>query len=141
MNTNARQYIRHPISIPIQVASGDVEEDELQVKDVSGGGLCFTCEKNYNAGDKVNIAISLCHPEFRAEGVVCWCEKKEQGYLIGVVFLEKDVFFALRMVEQICHIENYRQQMIKQSGQAMSTEIAAAEWIQKHASDFPNANH
>lgn len=139
MDIDSRQYIRHPMAIPIHVASESVQEyQHHQIKDVSEGGLCFSCANHFNMGDKVQITISICHPDFDAEGIVRWCKQNENDYLIGIVFLEKDVFFAMRMVEQVCHIENYRQEMFKQTGIEMSTEDAAMEWIKKYASEFPN---
>lgn len=139
MDINARQYIRHPIAIPIHVASEQVQDEHPQIKDISEGGLCFVCAKNFSTGDKVHITISICHPEFNAEGIVRWCEKNDNDYLIGVVFLESEAAYSLRMVEQICHIESYRQEILKQTGEEMTTEKAAREWIQKYASEFPNS--
>lgn len=139
MDIVSREYIRHPAAIPISVMSGLVPEDKQhQVVDVSEGGLCFACADNFDAGDKVHITISVCRPEFNAEGIVCWCEKNDGDYLIGVVFMERDVTYALRMVEQICHIEDYRQEVFKQTGEKMSSEKAAMEWIGKYAKEFPN---
>jgi len=121
MDTISREYIRHPATIPISVTSEQVQEDKRhQVVDVSEGGLCFACADNFSAGDKVHITISVCRPEFNAEGIVCWCKKHANDYLIGVVFMERDVTYALRMVEQICHIEEYRQEAFKQTGEKMS---------------------
>ncbi|OUR63832.1 hypothetical protein A9Q79_08740 [Methylophaga sp. 42_25_T18] len=141
MNLVSRQYIRHPVAIPIHVAAEQVHEDEHhQVKDISAGGLCFVCANHFQMGDKVQITISICHPEFNAEGIVRWCKKNGNNHLIGVVFVEcEETAYSLRMVEQICHIENYRQEMIKQTGEEMSSEKAAMEWIQKFASEFPNS--
>jgi len=141
MDIESRQYIRHPVAVPIHVASEQVHDDEKpQVRDISEGGLCFVCANDFNSGDKVQITISICHPEFNAEGIVRWCEKNGSSYLIGVVFVEcEETAYSLRMVEQICHIESYRQEKIKQTGEEMSSEAAAMEWIQKYASEFPNS--
>ncbi len=140
MNIDSPQYIRHPVAIPIHVASEQEHEgDQHQVRDISEGGLCFVCANNFNSGDKVQITISICHPEFNAQGIVRWCEKSGNEFLIGVVFIDcEETFYSLRMVEQICHIESYRQEQIKQTGKEVSSEEAAMEWIQKFASEFPN---
>ena len=42
------------------------------------------------------------------------------------------------MVEQICHIEQYRREVLKKEGRRLSSEEAASEWIVKYASDFPD---
>ncbi|OUR72153.1 hypothetical protein A9Q78_07545 [Methylophaga sp. 41_12_T18] len=138
MDSESRQYIRHPIAIPLHVSSNKVQAyQQNQVKDLSHGGLCFACEHHHAAGETVKITISVCHPEFHAEGIVRWCKNIEDNYLIGIVFLEKDVLFAMRMVEQVCYIEDYRQQQSVLTGVEMSSEKAALEWLPKYASQFP----
>ena len=138
MDTVSREYIRHPMAIPIDVKSETVQQyKHPHIKDISEGGLCFVYANNFSTGDKVQITISICRPEFNAEGIVRWCEKSDDDYLIGVVFLETEVTYSLRMVEQICHIENYRREVSKQTGEEMSAEKAAREWIHKYAGDFP----
>lgn len=140
MDIESRQYIRHPVTIPIHVSSEQVhEEEQHQIRDISEGGLCFVCANNFNSGDKVQITISICHPEFNAQGIVRWCKKNGNDYLIGVVFIDcEETIYSLRMVEQVCHIEEYRQKLSKKTGKEISSETAAMEWIQKYASEFPN---
>ena len=41
------------------------------------------------------------------------------------------------MVEQVCPIEQYRHEMLKNEGRTLSSEEAALEWIQKYAPQFP----
>ena len=41
------------------------------------------------------------------------------------------------MVEQICHIEQYKQDVFEKDGRRLSGEQAALEWIEKYATDFP----
>ncbi len=43
-----------------------------------------------------------------------------------------------RMVEQICHIEQYKNEILKAEGRQLDSKQAALEWIQKFASEFPN---
>jgi Tfp pilus assembly protein PilZ len=136
MNVDLRQYIRHPVAIPIAVEPTYGNTDSSLVKDISHGGLCFICEHHFSEGDKLHFTISICQPEFVAEGIVCWCQKINNDYLIGLAFSDEEVFFSVRMVEQICHIENYRQQL-EEAGEKITIEQAAKEWIEKYASSFP----
>ena len=48
--------------------------------------------------------------------------------------------FAVRMIEQVCHIEQYRQQVSKKEGRELSRDGAALEWITQHAALFPELN-
>jgi hypothetical protein len=41
------------------------------------------------------------------------------------------------MVEQVCHIEDYRRSVLRTERRELSLDEAAAEWIAKHAADFP----
>jgi hypothetical protein len=42
------------------------------------------------------------------------------------------------MVEQVCHIENYKKEVYQTEGRLLTAEEAAVEWIHKYASQFPN---
>jgi hypothetical protein len=42
------------------------------------------------------------------------------------------------MVEQICHIEDYRQSVCRVEGRQLSAEEAAVEWIAQYAAQFPD---
>jgi hypothetical protein len=54
-----------------------------------------------------------------------------------VTFLDAEVAFLARMVEQVCHIEDYRQSVSRIEGRQLSAEEAATEWIDRYARDFP----
>jgi hypothetical protein len=40
-------------------------------------------------------------------------------------------------VEQICHIEQYKADVLLSEGRRLNGEQAALEWIEKFARDFP----
>ena len=40
------------------------------------------------------------------------------------------------MTEQICHIEHYKQEVMKREGRRLDCSQAAMEWIDKYARDF-----
>jgi hypothetical protein len=76
---------------------------------------------------------------FQAAGRVSWCRSEGNQYEVGIEFLDKDDMFRTRMVEQICHIEQYRQEVLKKEGRKLSSKGAAQEWIQKFAPQFPGS--
>jgi len=41
------------------------------------------------------------------------------------------------MVEQICHIEDYRSRIKKGQGLDLTSEQAASQWISEYADTFP----
>jgi hypothetical protein len=47
------------------------------------------------------------------------------------------------MVEQICFIEHYKNEVLETEGRALTSEQAAAEWIEKYgaAGSHPEIDH
>jgi hypothetical protein len=78
-------------------------------------------------------------PPFDAKARVVWCRPENSKYLVGVEFLDKADAFRSRMVEQVCTIEEYRQQVRRAEGRTLSSQEAAEEWIVKYAGAFPHA--
>jgi hypothetical protein len=56
---------------------------------------------------------------------------------VGVRFEDRDTAISVRMVEQVCHIEQYKLQVRETEGRELTGEQAAMEWIEKHAHEFP----
>jgi len=132
-----RHYIRHPTAIPLQFELG-VAKQTCATKDVTEGGLCFVCEKPVHINQHIKITIQHCEPKFSANGIVKWCTQDGDVYLIGVAFEDDDIKYAVRMVEQICYIEDYRNQIKREQGINLTSEQAAQQWIQKYAANFPS---
>ena len=87
-------------------------------------------------GGVVEVRIPSVRPPFAARARVVWCRPGAHGFELGVAFLDAADAFRARMVEQVCHIEAYRQAVYRQEGRDLSGREAAAEWIAKHAADF-----
>lgn len=139
-----RRFIRHPSSVPIrvEVLGCDSPKSPAEIKNVGEGGLCFRSTCPLFPGDRVRVEIAVEQDFFEAVGQVAWCEKgrRELGQVectVGVSFGDEDVEFSVRMVEQVCHIEEYRQEQIA-LGRELSSEEAAKEWIAAFAAKFPN---
>jgi hypothetical protein len=133
-----RQFIRHPADIPIEVgARGQLTHVTHNTFNLSVGGLEFPCDHEFEPGDVVEIRIPSVHPPFEVEARVAWCKAVEGFFELGVEFLAQDDAFLARMVEQVCHIENYKKEIYRTEGRLQSTEEAAMEWINKYASRFP----
>jgi hypothetical protein len=69
---------------------------------------------------------------------VTWCHRSNSHFAIGVEFLDSAEAFRVRMIEQICHIESYQREVEQREGRQLTAEQAAAEWISRHASSFPD---
>ena len=133
-----RQYIRHPSDIPIEYELGDiVAQKEEYLNDIGEGGISFRAKKNIEAGSIIIIRIPLREPIFEEKGIVVWCQKNNNLYDVGVMFKDASSEFRLRMIEQVCHIEHYKSEILEKEGRKLSGKEAAVEWISKYAKDFP----
>jgi hypothetical protein len=134
-----RQFIRHPVDVPVEIgiaASGP--PSAVHTHDVSVGGLALRSRVAVTPGADVDIRISYVQPALEAHARVVWCHPHDEaGFELGVTFLDAQDAFLARMVEQVCHIEDYRKAAYRLEGRQLSAEEAAAEWIAQHAAQFP----
>ena len=133
-----RTYIRHPADIPVQVEiKSQPAQAQRRVSNVSYGGLAFLADGCMDRGTQIRIRIEVVDPAFEAEGIVTYCRQKGRHYMIGVEFIHRDDLYIARMVEQICHIQHYKQRVAIHEGRRLSAQEAAVEWISKFAGNFP----
>ena len=113
-----RSFIRHPSDIPIEYQAdnnnGDMRQERLS--NVSAGGLSFSSTKEMSPGTMLTIRISTVAPGFEGRAQVVWCQPDGGGFVVGVTFTESDDLFRVRMVEQLCHIEQYKAQVLADEG-------------------------
>lgn len=134
-----RQFIRHPVNIPIEVnVTGHIASEIMpQASDLGAGGLSFHFHQYIEPGTLVSIKIPYTKPAFETDAKVVWCRNRSNGTELGVEFLSADDAFKTRMVEQICHIENYQHAVNRNEGRNLTVEEAATEWVNKYAANFP----
>ncbi|AYC32681.1 PilZ domain-containing protein [Pseudomonas cavernae] len=135
-----RQFLRHPSELPVElIQRKHAFLPKQRLHNISLGGVACNSSKSFRRGTAVELCIPLLGDQARCAGVVAWCRKQLDDYLIGIAFIDEDSLFRARMVEQICQIEQYRQQREQQAGQPLPVEAVAQEWIAQHAADFPSA--
>jgi PilZ domain len=135
-----RQFIRHPADVPIQIRSdtGGAYAGRA-AENVSYGGLAFSTDAAIEPDTLIGLLIPHVQPPFEVSAArVAWCRHEGERYLIGVQFPDSEVAFRVRMVEQVCHIKNYRKLILEHEGRELTTEEAAVEWMGRYASSFPN---
>jgi hypothetical protein len=133
-----RSYIRHPSDIPIEFRpTPDSTMETRHLHDVSCGGLSFVASSPLAPESVITVRIACVEPTFEAQCRVNWCRRLQEGYLIGAEFLHAQDEYRARMVEQVCHIEHYRNEVQAREGRSLTGEQAAREWIGKYAQDFP----
>ncbi len=132
-----RSFIRHPSDIPIEFGGVECSGTE-RLANVSYGGVSVHVGSPLQPGSNVTLRIRWVTPSFEAECRVVWCRPEQGGFLVGVAFLDAEVAFRARMVEQVCHIEHYKRQVKAREGRNLTSQDAAQEWICKHAAEFPS---
>ena len=138
-----RAYIRHPAEVSIEVSPYSSQEQlNLHLDNVSMGGLSFDSNQKFNKNTIVKLKIPDVKPVFKVNAIVRWCrdyatDQTQNKYELGVEFLDTDDAFKVRMIEQVCHINEYRKKLQKESGKRISWNKASTEWIANYASTFP----
>jgi hypothetical protein len=136
-SSHDRAFIRHAAAIPLEVEPYDAcVPYHLQLNNVSVGGLSFDSPVALSKGALVKIAINITLPVFNVDAVVQWCKSRADHYEAGVEFLGEEDAFRVRMMEQVCHIEQYHQ-LQSRLGRKLSKNEAAQEWINQNAANFP----
>lgn len=132
-----REFIRHPIAVPldIEVADGGVSAQACQ--DISVGGLCFHSHVALRRGTKVALGIHIHEPAFTVEAVVKWCRQAGAEYMVGVQFASEKIAYTVRLIEQVCHVREYQLHLQATEGRVLTDEEAAREWVRRYAHLFP----
>ena len=141
-NTAIRRHIRQVTGIPIEVTldyqQGQVEEDEIT--NVSLGGLCFIANDKLDIDESIHVRFPILKQETRLSGRVVWCNKSNRGYEVGLEFDDPSELERLKTIEQIHHIEKFREEVRRRDGRELSSEQAAKEWVNKYAGEFSALN-
>ena len=127
-----------PIKVSLDWVAGEFHPLP-ELKNVSIGGLSFRSPQALPIGQVVRISFPFLDDHAPLVGQVVWNRSSDQGCEIGIQFTDSEQLYRLRMIEQVCHIEHYRQEVLTQQGRNLSSEEAAAEWIQLFADKFPGA--
>ncbi|MEF8704611.1 MAG: PilZ domain-containing protein [Candidatus Accumulibacter sp. UW26] len=138
---SGRSFLRHPVDIPIEIdADGSRHHQRAarRLKDIGLGGLACRSEQRLPVGARVLVTIPVVKPAFHAHCSVVWCSRHGSYYEVGVRFDESDEVFTARMVEQVCEIEHYRNEVLRSEGRVLDSETAAKEWVSLYAAQYPS---
>lgn len=132
-----RSFIRHPAHIPIEYDLESKTKQILDTENISAGGLCFKSDKAIPKGTKLRINIPHLKYPYEASCFVAWCKNAKSYFEIGVCFDNAQSDFRLRMIEQICYIEEYRLSVLREENRELTWKEASDEWIKNYADKFP----
>ena len=142
-NTAIRRYIRQVTGMPIEVSLDyrpDYQADDDTITNISLGGLCFIASDRLEVDESIQVRVPLINPDSSLNGRVVWCNKSTAGYEVGLEFDDPEEVERLKMIEQICQIEKFRQEVERRDGRKLNSEDAAREWITTYAGEFNALN-
>ena len=128
-----RSFIRHSATMPLKVKSNEKGSQKQSLQNVSAGGLCFHSNYFFPQGVSVNIDIPYLDTPFNESCTVVWCKKTTDHYDVGVTFDSYQTVLRMRLIEQICYIEDYRKEVFNSEQREISADEASREWFQKYA--------
>ena len=136
-----RQYIRHPICLPLSyiVVKSTLDQNaRSKTINVSLGGLLFPGRRSVEAGATIIIKMPFENKVFniRAKVVRCLKNMETKLYDIAVSFSRPQEAFKVKMIEQIYLIAEYRDLLSLQAGKEVSLEEASHKWIKRYSARF-----
>jgi len=140
-STHMRRFLRHPSDLPVELVLRKHNFLPRQrLHNISLGGVACNSTRGFRKGTAIELRIPLLGEQASCPGVVAWCRKQPDDYLVGICFTDEESLFRARMVEQVCQIEAYRKQREAESGETQPIEQIAEEWIAQHATEFSAAS-
>lgn len=131
-----REFIRHASEVPVAVkVTGETGSRYGHLRDVSVAGLAFEVARRIKVGSRLNFYVPSLSDEPAGRGRVVWCRPLRASFRLGLEFEHTYDAYRARVVEQLCLIENYRQEVKLNEGRNLDPEQAAAEWIEAYAAD------
>jgi len=135
VNSQQREFIRHPVDIPVRVHRQPGRGSNEGLSNLSLGGLAFASDRCWSAGEHITVTMSVPF-ELEITGRVVWCRRKGRRFEVGLTFSSPAEAYKGRMIEQVCHIEHYRREMEQRQGRKLTLDEAAGEWIERFADRF-----
>ena len=131
-----RTYERHPASLPVEFSADEKPLQVQKLKNISAGGLCLVVDESFPEGTLINIAIPNLKHTFSEKCKVVWCNQIGDRFHVGVMFENEQTVQRLCMIEQVCHIEDYRSGIFVNEGRDLSAAEASEEWIEIRDNHF-----
>ncbi|MBU9889533.1 MAG: PilZ domain-containing protein [Candidatus Omnitrophica bacterium] len=139
MSTEKRQFYRHPIKVPIQLAKLREETaSKTCSEDLSQGGLSFYWPQPLPEGSNLQISIPVEKQLFKMNARVTYCQKDNETGLFktGVCFEDSASAFRAKLAEEIIEIRQYCEKMSLLRGKKFSEEESARLWVERNAENF-----
>ncbi|WP_136475382.1 PilZ domain-containing protein [Pseudomonas sp. DG56-2] len=136
-----RGFLPHPDDVPVELSlrpSPSLFRQRLHT--ISLGGIACNHPRAYRRGMAIEMIIPSLGDSARFPGYVAWCQKQQDGYRVGIAFIDEQALFGARMSEQVCQIQHLYQQHTREQTTPPDLEALAQQWVSLHAGEFSEAN-
>ncbi|MEE1866727.1 PilZ domain-containing protein [Pseudomonas auratipiscis] len=136
-----RGFLPHPDDVPVELSlrpSPSLFRQRLHT--ISLGGIACNHPRAYRRGMAIEMIIPSLGDSARFSGYVAWCQKQQDGYRVGIAFIDEQALFGARMSEQVCQIQHLYQQHTREQTTPPDLEALAQQWVSLHAGEFSEAN-
>ncbi|CAK9888472.1 MULTISPECIES: PilZ domain-containing protein [Pseudomonas] len=136
-----RGFLLHPDDVPVELTlrqSPKLFRQRLHT--ISLGGIACNHPRAYRRGMAVEMIIPSLGAEARYPGYVAWCQKHQDGYRVGIAFIDEQALFGARMSEQVCQIQHFCQAQAQSENADADLEALAQQWVSLHAGEFSEAS-
>ena len=137
MENKIRIFKRSRSDLPIDVSIDNEANPEKEfLNDISLGGLSFKSKVPIQENKIIEITMPLTYPVFQVIGRVRWCRKEGDYYVVGIKFVIPVNELTIEAVEEVCDIDEYKNEVYRKEGRILSSEDAAAEWLNAYIKEF-----
>ncbi|MFN2305237.1 MAG: PilZ domain-containing protein [Anaerolineales bacterium] len=137
-----RAYIRHHVNVPVEIFFHRKESHFIRhIDNVSLGGFSFISDTPLKKGMHIKLKMNILKPTFETLGQVIWCKKEGNDFRIGIQFMERNDVPRMLMLDQLCYVEKYKQEVSQREGRLPNREEALYDWLRQHAPQLSTQDH
>jgi len=113
MDMHSEHLISHPDQVPVEIdrISRKQAPDHLYM-----GELAVNSEARIGVGTEVRLHMPTVDPDAKLCGRVIWLHERGDGFVLGISFHSHSEAFRMRMLEQLCHMAAFREQVAGEAG-------------------------
>lgn len=137
-----RKSVRYPLRVLLAVRPHDGSPPFVsRAGDLSEGGISFHAVKALALGSTLELDLSLRDARFTLKGTVVSCMelREEDGFRVGLSFVDPAVAFKLKLGEQAMRIIELQQELSEERGRPVLRAEAAQVWVERYAEGFADA--
>lgn len=133
-------FIHHPRGYPLEIKRLWFQRPKpFAAEESSNIGVIFESDKYIKPGTSLEITVPLRNETEKFRGQVVLVCEDEDKYEIGLWLSHRADASRARIVEQVCHIENYlKEKKYRDGPYSINRDKIAEEWIINNASNVPS---